>query len=220
MTRKRWHRRVALVLPAVAWLAAPAMAAADVDPGWRLRVSVASVDFDSGLSSRSDYGIDVGAALTINGEYRFNRRLGLDLGAFGGGGVDVAGRRDWAGWPGHHDIYDTVSLSGLTAGLDVHLTPDGRVDLYICPMVAIVEFGSLAFEAGPSGPRSGIDFDADLALGASLGLGVPFGEGSSWSFNAHLTHLESTLNGGDHGDLRIDEDYNATMFGVGFGYRF
>jgi opacity protein-like surface antigen len=219
MTRKRWHRWVALVLPAVVWLAAPAMAAADVDPGWRLRVSVASIDFDSGLTSRSDYGIDVGAALAINGEYRFNRRLGLDLGAFGGGGVDVTGRRSWIGWS-EHNVYDTVSLSGLTAGLDVHLTPDSRVDLYICPMVAIMEFGSLAFETGPSGLRSGIDFDADLAVGASLGLGVPFGDRSSWSFNAQLTHLESTLNGGDHTGLRIDQDYNATMFGVGFGYRF
>ncbi len=219
MTRKRWGRWAAWVLPALTWLVAPAIAAADVDPGWRLRVSVASIDFDSRLTSRSDYGIDVGAALVINGEYRFNRRLGLDLGAFGGGGVDVAGRRSQIGWS-EYNVYDTMSLSGLTAGLDIHLTPDSRVDLYICPMVAIMEFGGLVFETGPSGLRSSIAFDEDLAVGASLGLGVPFGDRSSWSFNAHLTHLESTLDGSDRRGLRIDQDYNATMFGVGFGYRF
>ena len=219
MTRKRWGRRVVWALPALAWLVTPALAAADVNSGWRLRVSVASIDFDSRLASRSGYGIDVGAAVGVNGEYRFNRRLGLDLGAFAGGGVDVAGHRSWIGWA-EYNVYDTMSLTGMTAGLDVHLTPDSRVDLYVCPMVAVLQFGGLVFETGPSRVATAVDFDEDLAVGASLGLGVPFGDRSSWSFNAHLTHLESTLNGGDRRGVRIDEDYDATMFGVGFGYRF
>ena len=47
-----------------------------------------------------------------------------------------------------------------------------------------------------------------------------FGERRSWSFNANLTYLASSLNGSDHGDLRTEEDHDLTMFGLGLGYRF
>lgn len=191
--------------------------ATEVEPGWRLRFSVASMDFDSNLTS-SSYGIDLGAAATVNAEYRFNHRLGLDLGVFGGGGVDVANHRSWIGWSG--DAYDMMSISGLTAGLDIHLTPDHEVDLYVCPMLAMVQFGDLVFAAGPYHVVTAVAFDEDLAVGASLGFGVPLGERRNWSFNAHLIHLESAINGGDRGDLRIDEDYDLDMVGLGFGYRF
>lgn len=209
---------VALAALAVAWPAA-AQAASQVETGWRLRFSVASMDFDSNLHTRSGYGIDIGGAVAVNGEYRFNRRLGLDLGAFGGGGVDVVGHRSWIG-TGHVDVYDTMSVSGLTAGLDIHLTPDSRADLYICPMLALMQFGGVVFAAGPNRATTVVDFDEDLAVGASLGLGVPLGERRSWSFNTYLTHLESTLNGNDRGNLRVEEDYNTTLVGIGFGYRF
>jgi opacity protein-like surface antigen len=220
MSGKKVNRTlVALAALALAWPAVPAAADAQVEPGWRLRFSLASMDFDSNLSRGSGYGIDVGAAVAVNGEYRFNRRLGLDLGAFGGGGVDVVGHRSWIAWS-HVDVYDTMSVGGLTAGLDVHLTPDSRVDVYVCPMVALMQFGGLVFEVDSHRWTTAVDFDEDLALGASLGLSVPFGERQSWWFNTYLTHLESTLNGGDRTDLRIEEDYDVSMFGLGFGYRF
>lgn len=218
MNRCRWIGTAGAGMLVIAWLAAPA-AAAPVERGWSLRFSVASIDFDSNLASRSGYGIDLGAAVGVNGEYRLNRRLGLDLGAFAGGGVDVAGRRSWIGWA-NYDVYDTMSLSGLTAGLDIHLTPDGRVDVYVCPLVAWMQYGSLVFEAAPDRVATAVDFDGDFAVGAGLGVGVPFGAQRSWSFNAQVTHLESTLNGSDRGDLSIQEDYDATMVGLGFGYRF
>ena len=219
MTSIRANRWLAaLAALALAW-PATALAAAPIEPGWQIRVSVSSMDFDSNLAAGSGYGIDIGAAVGVNAEYRFNRRLGLDLGAFAGGGVDVIGHRSWIGWA-EYDVYDTMSVAGLTAGLDIHLTPDSRVDLYVCPMVAVMQFGGLWFEVGDHRLATAVDFDEDLAVGAGLGLAVPFGERRKWSFNANLTHLESTLNGGDHGSLRVEEDYDATMFGLGFGYRF
>ena len=208
----------ALALLALAWPAAAA-AATPVETGWRIRVSVATIDFDSNLVGGPGYGIDVGGAVGINGEYRFNRRLGLDLGAFAGGGVDVAGHGSWIGWH-EYDVYDTMSVTGLTAGLDIHLTPERRVDLYVCPMLAMMQFGGLWFEAADHRFEAAIDFDENLAIGAGVGLGVPFGELSRWSFNVSLTHLESTLDGGGRVAPRIDEDYDATLFGLGFGYRF
>ena len=217
---------MAAVMLAIAWPVAPVAAdslsattGSEPETGWRLRFAIASMDFHSNLNSGSGYGIDIGAAAAVNGEYRFNRRLGLDLGAFGGGGVDVVSHRSWIGWS-HVDVYDTMSVSGLTAGLDIHLTPDSRVDLYVCPMVALMQFGGLVFDVEPRHVVTAVDFDEDLAVGASLGLGVPLGERRVWSFNAFLTHLESTLNGNGHQRLRIEEEYDVNMLGVGFGYRF
>ena len=208
---------IALALLALCAAAGPAAHATEVEPGWRLRFSLASMDFNSNITS-TGYGIDIGGAASVNAEYRFSRRLGLDLGAFGGGGVDVANHRSWAGWSS--DAFDTMSVTGLTAGLDIHLAPDHQVDLYICPMLAMMQFGNLVFATGPQGTITAVDFDQDLAIGASLGLAVPLGAGRHWTFDAHLTHLESTINGGDRGDLRIDENYDVNMVGVGFGYRF
>ncbi len=213
----RYVKRALIALLVLA-LAPLATAAADVEPGWRLRLSFASMDFDSNLNGAS-YGIDIGAAAAVNAEYRFNRRLGLDLGAFGGAGVDVVSHRSWIGWA-NVDVYDTMTVNGLTAGLDIHLTPDSRADLYICPMVAMMQFGGLVFEVGPNRVATGVDFDEDLALGASLGLDLPFGDRRAWSFNAYLTHLESTLNGSARSSLRIEEDYDVNMLGLGVGYRF
>ena len=209
----------ALATLALAWPSMPAMAANEPERGWRLRFSVASMDFDSNLAAGSGYGIDLGGAAGVNGEFRFNRRFGLDLGAFGGAGVDVVSHRSWVG-PAQVDIYDTMSVSALTAGLAIHLTPDSGVDLYVCPMLALVQFGGLVFDFGPHRVATAVDFDQDLAVGVSLGMAVPMGRSGDWSINGYLTHLESTLNGGGRPDLRIEEDYDVNMFGLGFGYRF
>ena len=220
MTQNRLPRDlVAALALVVAWTALPPTAHAELEPGWRLRFAVTTIDFDSDRRAGSGFNIDIGGGVTVNAEYRFNRRLGLDLGLLAGGGMDVIGQDatigvvDWT-------VYDTMSVTGLTAGLDIHLTPESRVDLYVCPVVALMQYGALVFEAGPGGQWTGVDFDEDLAVGAGLGLGVPFGERRSWSFNANLTYLASSLNGSDHGDLRTEEDHDLTMFGLGLGYRF
>ena len=220
MTHTKTLRSIVAALTlVVAWVATATAAQAEIEPGWRLRFSFATMDFDSGLRVGPGYDIDIGAAVAVNAEYRFSRRLGLDLGAVAGGGVDVVGYQSRIG-AADWTVYDTMSVTGLTAGLDIHLTPESRVDLYVCPMVAMIQYGGLVFHTGPRQVATGVDFDEDLAFGAGLGLDVPFGERRSWSFNANLARLESSLNGRDSGDLRIEEDYDVTMFGVGFGYRF
>lgn len=224
MLRERTHTipLAVLVLAAGAWLAGPAGAAESdsaFEPAWRLRFQVSSIDFDGNFSGGSGYDVDVGGAVSVNAEYRFSPRLGLDLGALAGGGVDLASRSAWLGYAEWH-VYDTLTFNALTAGLGIHLTPDSRVDFSICPMVAMMQYGGLVVETGAGRVATGVDFDEDLAFGASLGLAVPFGERRSWTFNANLTRLESTMNGSGSGGLRVEEDYDATLFGLGFGYRF
>ncbi len=164
------------------------------------------------------YETDTGGGLGFNAEYRFSRRLGIDLGLFSGGSVDIeahtfrAGGTSWV-------TYDSLTFTPLTAGLDIHLTPDSRVDLYACPMVALIQYGSLSWYDQPDGFATDVDFDEDFALGARLGIGVPFGR-SRWSFQANVTYLDTSLKGRGPNGVRIDSGYDSTLFGLGAGYRF
>jgi opacity protein-like surface antigen len=206
------------------FLAHPGTAGAEPPRGWQLRFSVASIDFDTPAGrveggNQVSYDVELGGGVGLNAEYRFNRRLGLDLGVLAGGGVDVAAR---VANVGHSTwwVHDTLSYRPLTAGLAIHLTPDNRVDLSLCPLVALIQYGSLSVQTGVGTASTRVSFDEDFGVGAALGLGVPFGQQRRWSFNANLTYLDSRLDGRSADGTRIDSDYDATIFGLGFGYRF
>ncbi len=215
-------RQVGVLLVAVA-LAFAAGAPAATEPGWQIRFYAAAIDMDDGPGEPNRTGgvgfdLDVGAGLGFNAEYRFTPRFGLDLGILSGAGVDVETGASWDGsygWIGN----DTVTFTPLTAGLDIHLTPDARVDFYACPMVALVQYGSLAVRNGPTGVRTHWNFDEDFAVGAALGVGVPFGR-DRWSFQASLSYLESDIDGSSSDGRRFAGGYDSTIFGFGFGYRF
>jgi opacity protein-like surface antigen len=214
----------------------PSIAAADsIDPveqinppytGWQLRFYFGAVDmhhdsdaFNRPASSRRGFDNDVGGGVGFNAEYRFSRRLGIDLGVFSGAEVDVDAptyRTGHSSWVTH----DTLTFTPLTMGLDIHLTPDSRVDLYACPQVALVHYGRWATtHANPDGFIARMDFDEDIALGATLGLGLPLGK-KRWSLQAMATYIDSSLEGSGRDGLRISSGYNSTIFGFGFGYRF
>jgi hypothetical protein len=212
-----------LALTTVSPTLATDSAASDRDAGWRLRVYAASIDFNSangyGRGSRPDYDLDLGFGFGLNAEYRFSRRLGVDLGILGGAAIDVAwnsvGPGEWV-WAG----YDTLTITPLTVGLDIHLSPDKNVDLYVCPMVAWIHYGGLVVHSGTDWTSTTVKFDEDIGLGLALGLAVPIGQREKWSFAANLAFLESGLESDAWNDGRMTGDYDATILGLGFGYRF
>lgn len=205
-------------------LAAATSASAETDTGWQIRLYAATIDMEhssAGLTrpggATAGFDGDVGGGVGVNAEYRFSRRLGVDLGFFSGGNVGIeahAYRIGDTSWVTH----DTLTFTPLTAGLDVHLTPGSRVDVYACPLVALIQYGELAIRTGPSGLRTGIDLEEDFALGATLGLGVPFGQ--RWSLQANVTYLDSSLKGSGANGVRIANGYDSSIFGLGLGYRF
>ncbi len=222
LCRKPWTL-LAVALAAAATFTLTASASAETDTGWQIRFYAAAIDMDDGSGASGRYGgssfdFDVGAGVGFNAEYRFTPRLGVDLGILSGAGVDIETAWVPAGNPGWVTS-ETLTFTPLTVGLDIHLTPDARVDFYACPLVALVQYGGLAVRSGPTGVRTEWDFDEDFAVGASLGLGVPFSR-NRWSFQTSLTYLESSVDGGSSNGLRIDGDYDSTIFGFGFGYRF
>jgi hypothetical protein len=221
--RRIWPIGILLLVGALVTPAMLPAETAEMDPGWRIRFYAASIDFDNsngyGHGSRPGYDIDVGFGLGFNAEYRISPRLGLDLGILGGAAVDVAWNsyeaNDWV-WA----AYDTLSFTPLSVGLDVHLTPRKNVDLYVCPMLAWVHYGGLVVHSGRDWTATTIDFDQDLGVGLGLGLGVPFSERERWFFNANLTYFESSLESDSVIGSRMAGDHDATILGLGLGYRF
>ena len=229
----RWLVPNGLMLAALTALAAtpPAHAGeateASAPPvkGWEIRFYAAAVDMEQGSTELTEpttfhrgFDSSAGGGIGFNAEYRFSRRLGLDLGLFSGGNVDIetyTHRGTGNSWVS----YDTLTFTPLTAGLDIHLTPDERVDVYFCPMVALVQYGSIAWYDDTNGFRSEVDFDEDFALGARLGVGVPFGE-SGWSFQANITYLDGSLEGRGANGVRVRSGLDSTMIGFGAGFRF
>ena len=212
---------VAALAPASVWAASPAPAGSETDTGWRIRFYAAAIDMGSesdGFDRNGGFDFDIGGGLGFNAEYQLSKRLGIDLGVLSGAGVDLAYD---SGWAGHSSrvSQETLTFTPLTVGLDVHLTPESRVDLYASPLIALVQYGGFAVRSGPTGVRTEWDFDEDLAFGASLGLGVPFGN-ERWSFEANLTYLDTTLEGSTGSELTMDNGFDSTIFGLGFGYRF
>lgn len=193
--------------------------------GWSLRLYAAAIDFDDSSESlnrpigRVGYSIDAGGGLGLSTEYRFTRRLGVELGVLAGGGVGIeasAGRGSGASWV----TYDDLSFTPFTVGFGIHLTPGRALDFRVSPLVAWVNYGSLSVAVAPgSVATSRIEMDSDLAPGVALGLGVPLG-GQRWSFEASLTYLDTDLSGSGPPGLQVDSSFASTVFGVGVGYRF
>lgn len=213
--------RVPLAVAALV-LAAAAGAQAGEETGWRLRVDFGFFDpagdgivIDTGTTTvRSDF--DGGGGVGVRGEYRMSRRLGFEIGFFSGASVDVDVRVSSG------TSTTAVEVSGFTAftpGLDVHLTPDAKVDLYLGPQLAWVNYSDVEVGVPPDSAGTSVSVGTDLGIGAILGLDVPVGERRRWMFQTSLRYMDTQMEG-DVATPRLDADFDPTIFSLGFGYRF
>ncbi len=167
----------------------------------------------------------VGVAL----EYLFNKRIGIEGAVLIGnadGNVDQD-RFDFDPiantfvpvWIGDDD---DVSFTAFTIGVNFHLTPDRRADLYIGPLLGFTQYDDGQFNLGRGGFR--VDFDDDSALGAQVGVDVPFKRDGRWGFNSALRYLPSSSEVTNFGvpvggeDIEIDVD--PLLFSAGISIRF
>ena len=225
MNSKRRFRYVAPVA-AVVFLIAVTLPTAGFtgDRAWLLRVTGVSVDSDAhavevmgtgeGLSITTSSGFGVGFDL----EYRVSNRLGVDFGVLSaapsvGTSVDV-------GWKSINISADAgVTMTPITAGLNVHLTPDSRFDIYVGPLLAYVVYDSFTLSAGP-GLSESFSSENDVGFGANIGVDVGLDKQGRWTFNASLKYIDTTLEASPSDGSPGKTDFDPTIFGVGFGYRF
>lgn len=207
----------------VTLLALPASASAEGN-GWQVRINGLWVDPDvsfTDLDSNGDRvqaGADGGSGASLTFERRFSSRLGLEFGALYAE-PDLSLDASLGGT--QFTASSSVTFTAVTAGLNIHLTPDKAVDLYLGPLVAQVLFGDVGLRARVAGAALGQDFSAndDFAFGAQVGADVAFGD-SPWSLNLAAKYLDTSLEITDEDGEKTDLGFEPLILGVGFGYRF
>ena len=162
------------------------------------------------VNERSDLRLNSGEGLGLSLEYRFNERIGIE------GGVDFA-QLDSTFMFDLDEAWETdsddISMLTFLAGLNIHLSPDAKVDFYIGPVLGFVDLGSATYHVlGETHSRS---YEADdFAFGAQIGLDVPLG-GGGWGLHFGAKYLDLSA------DVRDSEvDLNPFIGSFGFAYNF
>lgn len=218
------YRTTLLCLPFLA-LTLLADAANAQDDRWQLRAGgvwvnpdVSFIDEDND-GDRVKAGADSGIGFGLSFERRFSSRLGLEIGALFAE-PDVTLDANLADG-GRFNVSDGVPFTAFTAGLNIHLTPDKSVDLYVGPLLGYVLFGDLGFRTQVAGETIAQNFSSndEFALGAQIGADISFGDGP-WSLNVAAKYLDAGLEVTDEGGEATDLGFDPLILNVGFGYRF
>ncbi len=201
-------------------------AAAPEDDRWQLRLAGAWVDPDvtfSDIDSDGDrlaLSSDGAIGLSLALERRFSRRLGVEAGAlFAEPNLNLFFDLTSGG---QLAVRESISFSALTAGLNIHLTPDKALDLYVGPLLVYTDYGdaSVMIPGGGSAVVSAKLTSTDnFTVGAQLGADVPFGT-SPWSLNLAARYIDSNLGFTDDEGVVSKVDFDPSILSVGFGYQF
>jgi outer membrane protein W len=217
MHRTTW---MAVLAVSAAVVAVSGGAAAQEDR-WRLRVGpLAALATAEGDLEPSP---GLGAAL----EYRFSPRLGLELGALATE-LEAETQVDLL-FLGQIAFESTLRMTPVLAKLDLHLTPDSRIDFYVAPVAAYVRMSDLdvrvtaRVEGEEETEEVSLATEDEWAWGAALGLDVPLGGGSSF-LALSATYLRLPLELRDM-DEEVEEllsigDVDPLFLQVAYGLRF
>ena len=220
--RTKANTQVAAAIGVAIFLCALYPSNADAgDSPWQLRISGLSMNPtgdtvvvpDTG--ERIPYNAGNGYGFGIDLEYRASRRLGIDFGVLTATPViDVL-----------IDEVGVISASAkpritpLYAGLNVHLTPDSPLDLYIGPMLAYVIYSSFDLVVDPWFLTEGYVTQNDFGIGVNLGLDIRLGD-AGWLFTAAFKYLHTTLVASPPDESIGRTDIDPMIFSIGVGYRF
>ena len=191
------------------------------DSPWRLHVSAVTMNptgdtvFVPDSGERIPYSADNGYGFGIDLEYRASRRLGIDFGVLTATPVidvliDEVGVISASAKPRITPIY---------AGLNVHLSPDSRFDLYIGPLLAYVVYSSFDLVVDPWFLTEGFETRNDFGIGVNLGLDIRLGD-AGWLITAAFKYLDTTLEASPPDESIGRTDIDPMIFSVGVGYRF
>ena len=208
----------AVVLVLLTLVASPV---ASAEEGWRLRTNFYWVDPDGQSTEVEPDGVRVftdassSFGFGVTAEYRFSRRLGTEFGFLGATAVDFEVRQQLPAGP-VITFLDTTTFAPYFAGVNVHLTPGKKTDVYLGALLAYVTYTDLRITAPPGSVQVGLD--SDYAPGVVLGLDVPVKD-RGWFFNASIRYLVADFST-SIGGARESVDFDPLIVGVGFGYRF
>ena len=233
MLRHQWNRPLLIVLASLAAgsIALPAVAA---NGRWHLRAHAVWNHPDLDWRTSPDPGdvvtiqADDAWGVGISGEYQVSDLLGVDMGILRTTPDIriVAEDRDLGISLG---ATDGLTMTPLSIGLNFHVAPASRFDIYLGPFLAYVLYGDLQWRVNETVDVAGtpIVFDEtlqmsvanDLAYGAVAGVDIPLGPGG-WFFSGAVkymsTELDATSSGGEGENLSLD----PVLVTVGVRYSF
>lgn len=212
------RRMTCIALAAAGALTATATTAGAQEGPWRLRIGPAAVE------SSHDILLDASLGFGADLEYWLSPRFGVDV------GVLTANVRDEPDLDFFGIDVDTeVRVTPVVARLNLHLTPDSRVDLHIAPVAAWVKIGDGTMRVRDNLFGNGeeesvrVPIDDELTWGASLGFDVPLGRSSYLTFEATYLSLDFTVRDPqvrDPEEVVFPGDLDPVFVHIGYGVRF
>jgi hypothetical protein len=195
-------------------------------------------NFDLESGSRT-FGVDIDQGLggRLGLELLIGRRLGVTADLWSSSSLDVEVQIEQVGVNGRRQratASDSLTVSGAALGLNLHLTPERAVDVYLGPLVSWVEPDDLSirYQTGggvfePCFPDCQgelvslpIAIDSDLAFGAALGFNWGLGDGDAWSLNLELRYLQASFDATDYQSLQHQLELDSSFLSIGIGRRF
>ena len=164
----------------------------------------------------------------VSGEYQFTDRLGVDLGAFRASpDVNLLNRIKELDLDAR--ATDGQAMAPVMLGLNVHLMPEDRLDVYVAPFIAYIFYGDLEFYINETIEIDGqpitlqdsvrVDVADDWGYGATLGIDVPFSS-RPWAFAANARYLVTNLDITDPEGDREDLGFDSWVISLGVRYTF
>lgn len=160
-----------------------------------------------------DIRVDDGGGVLVAAEYRLGRRFGLDA-ALLRSRLGIGAAIELPAITGSLRSRDRLDVLATTLGIDVHLTPERALDVYLGPRFAYVRYGDVAFDFAEAALRASYSLEDDPTYGALVGVDVPMGR---WAVSGAVLYLPTTAEAKGV-DARIDLDLLVTT--LGFSYRF
>lgn len=202
----QWHLRAHAVWvhPDLSWYMSPV-------PG-----EVVSVDADDAWG------------LGVSGEYQVSDLLGVDLGVLRAvPDLEISVEDAFLGMS--VSATDGMTMTPLSIGLNFHLTPNQRFDLYLGPFLAYVLYSDLEWRVNETIEVGGVpvvidetlrmSVANDLAYGAIAGVDIPIGY-RGWYISGTLkymaTEVDITDPDGDSENLSLD----PIILAIGVRYSF
>lgn len=197
-----------------------AMAPSDREGRWTIRGWGARVDPTDdkwrgewlGIGEASQFSLTRGVGVGADAEYQMNRRWGVDFGLMAGVPLEMHWMFDTSAlWE-----MDTADMDLMAAfvGLNYHFLPDKRIDVFAGPFVSLYEFGSTSLETA-MGFDTKVDPDGEFALGAVVGVDIPFSADSPWIATGAVRYTPLSIE-----DSPVKFDVDPMIFSLGIGYRF
>jgi len=189
--------------------------------GWQLSLDLCWVDpSGTGISTSAgdtltyaNFNSGFGAGVRV--EYQFSNRYGFEIGVLGTANVDVS--LGTGGRSGRSHV-GVTSFAPVTLGLNVHLTPDRPVDVFVGPLLALSSYGNVDVSTGAGAATTPVSIDNDIGFGAVLGLDLALGD-SGWLVQTNVRYFATEAKS-SAGSTSFSGSFNPVIFSLGLGYRF